>query len=113
MQMRRKAVAQLARVGGEVEHGLAQLAEDHLAGILVAADMGRGGEVVALADGAEDGPQDEVGHVGRDRRRERGKLRRKVADLRRVAVRVGGDDVERADALGPLVSHESVHTCKD
>jgi len=62
MQMRREAVAQLARVCGQIDCDLLQLGRKLLRRRLVGKELA-GQEALALPGAADDGPHEQVGHV--------------------------------------------------
>lgn len=98
MQMRRQAIAQLARIRRQVNTHLLEFV-DHLAGRrLVAAELARD-EALALLGAADDRPHEQVGHVDGHRLRQRRELGCVRPDHARVAARREREDVEGSDLL--------------
>jgi hypothetical protein len=96
--MRREAVAQLARVRGQIDAHLLELSGKHTGRGLVAAEL-PAYETVALARAAHDGPQQQVGHVDGNGLRQAREFSCVVADEAGVAFGFEREDFEGADFL--------------
>lgn len=98
VQVRWEPVPQLTGIRCQVERHLLQLIDHELARALVSA-KGAVGELVALADAADDGPHEEVRDVDGDGLREAGEFGCVGADDACVADGVEREDFEASDFL--------------
>jgi len=101
MQMRRKPIPQLTRIRSQIQRHLLQLFHHHAPRAFVAAELPRG-ELLALPDAADDGPEEQVGHVDGDGLGEAREFGGVGADGACVAARVEGEDFEVFDFLKKL-----------
>lgn len=106
--MRREPVSQLAGVSRQVQRHLLQLLHHQPSCSLVAAELSTR-QLLPLADAADDGPHQQVGHVDRDRLRQARELGGVGSDRAAIARRVQGQDLEASDFLFLMLAHMTLH----